>query len=260
MKLEIIRNDITNMAVDAVVLPANSKLKEGKGTSNAIYEKAGRRLLEKELKKFGTVNVGTAVPTLGYDLESDFIIHAVVPKWIDGNHQEYELLCAAYLSALKLADNMGCKEIAFPLLASGNNGFDLHLAYEIALQSFARYVADNKLEKVYLVVYDRDTMEFLRKLNVSVEEFIDEKYILQKSTERKLPLEKVLEYGRDIVNSFVDDGVEMAKNHVENKEKRKELMNKALEFFKDEENQKKMLEIAVNITEAAKNIVAKVSK
>ena len=98
---------------------------------------------------------------------------------------------------------MGCKEIAFPLLASGNNGFDLYLAYEIAMQSFERYMADNKLEKVYLVVYDRDTMEFLRKLNVSVEEFIDEKYILQKATERNLPLEKVMEYGKDIVCAAV---------------------------------------------------------
>ena len=63
MQIEIIRNDITSMKIDAIVLPANSKLKEGKGTSNAIYEKAGRRMLEEELKQFGPVSVGQAVPT-----------------------------------------------------------------------------------------------------------------------------------------------------------------------------------------------------
>ena len=52
MKFEIIRNDITNMKVDAIVLPANKGLKEGKGASNAIYEKAGRKELEKACKQY----------------------------------------------------------------------------------------------------------------------------------------------------------------------------------------------------------------
>lgn len=255
MQLEIIRNDITNMEVDAIVLPANSKLKEGKGTSNAIYEKAGRRMLEKELKQFGNIDVGTAVPTLGYNLKTDFIIHAVVPKWVDGEHQEYELLCVAYLSALSLADNMGCKEIAFPLLASGNNGFDLRLAYEIALQSFTTYVVTNKLEKVYLVVYDRETMTMLRRQEILVEEYIDEKYVLQRAVERKLPIEHVLEFGRDLAYKFVDDGIEMTKKYVENAENRKAIMIKALDFIKDEENQKKLMDMAVNLTKIASFIV-----
>lgn len=257
MLIEIIRNDITNMEVDAIVLPANSKLKEGKGTSNAIYEKAGRKMLEKELKKFGNVKVGSAVPTLGYDLKADFVIHAVVPKWIDGKHQEYELLCAAYLSALTLADNMGCKEIAFPLLASGNNGFDLQLAYEIAMQSCETYKPENKLEKIYLVVYSMDTMTMLRKMDILVKEIIDEKYVMEKTQEIKLPIERLMEYGKGIAQKFVDDSIEMAKNHMENSEKRKEIINKAIEFLKDEENQKKLLELAVNITTVAVAIVAK---
>lgn len=255
MQIEIIRNDITSMKIDAIVLPANSKLKEGKGTSNAIYEKAGRRMLEKELKQFGPVSVGQAVPTLGYNLETDFIIHTVVPKWIEGKHQEYELLCVAYLSALSLADNMGCKEIAFPLLASGNNGFDLRLAFEIALQSFTTYVATNKLEKVYLVVYDRDTMAMLRSQGISVKEYIDEKYVLEKAMERKLPIEHVLEFGRDLAYKFVDDGIEMTKKYVENTENRKTIMVKAMDFIKDEENQKKLMDMAVNLTKIASFIV-----
>jgi len=55
MKFEIIRNDITNMNVDAIVLPANSKLKEGTGTSNAIFEKAGRKELVNACNVHGKV-------------------------------------------------------------------------------------------------------------------------------------------------------------------------------------------------------------
>lgn len=68
--------------------------------------------------------VGMAVQTSGYDLKTEFIIHAVVPSWIDGEHNEYELLSADYRSSLEIADRMKCQSIAFPLLASGNNGFD----------------------------------------------------------------------------------------------------------------------------------------
>ena len=61
-------------------------------------------------------------------LDANYIIHAVVQKWIDGEQQEYDYLSAAYLSVMNVADIMGCESIAFPLLESGNNGFDLNLA------------------------------------------------------------------------------------------------------------------------------------
>ena len=101
MEFKIIRNDIANMKVDAIVLPANSRLREGSGTSNAIFEKAGRKALEKECKRYGKVEVGNSVPTLAYELDAKFILHTVVPKWKNGKQQEYS---AAYLSALSLAD------------------------------------------------------------------------------------------------------------------------------------------------------------
>lgn len=94
MQFEMIRNDITSMSVDAIVLPANSRLKEGSGTSKAIYERAGRKELEKAckaaLKEYGKIYVGGSVPTLAFNLNADFIIHSVVPKWIDGQHTKNE--------------------------------------------------------------------------------------------------------------------------------------------------------------------------
>ena len=68
MEFEVIRNDICNMKVDAIVLPANPLLEEGHGTSKAVFERAGRRNLTKackeSLKRYHYVKVGTAVPTL----------------------------------------------------------------------------------------------------------------------------------------------------------------------------------------------------
>ena len=133
------------MSVDAVVLPANEKLKEGSGTPKAIFEKAGRKELTKACAEIKTCKMGEAVPTLGFKLNADYIIHVVVPKWVDGEHQEYDYLSAAYLSALNVADIMNCETIAFPLLASGNNGFDLGLAYDIAKSSIESFSGVNFL-------------------------------------------------------------------------------------------------------------------
>ncbi len=132
MNVDIVKTDIVNISADAIVLPANPKLKEGSGASAAIFAAAGREKLAKECAKIKECAVGTAIPTPAFDLDAKCIIHAVVPKWKDGEHDEYRLLSSAYLCALNVADLMGCESIAFPLLSSGNNGFDLDLAFEIA--------------------------------------------------------------------------------------------------------------------------------
>ena len=141
MQFEIIKGNIVNAGTAAIVLPSNSGLVEGSGSSTAIFEAAGKKKLTKACKEVlknngGSCEVGSAIPTLAFDLGSrgtDYIIHAIVPKWVDGEHQEYDNLCFAYLSSLKVAELMGCTSVAFPLLAAGNNGFDKDLAFEIAI-------------------------------------------------------------------------------------------------------------------------------
>lgn len=78
-----------------------------------------------------------------------YIIHAVVPRWVDGEHDEYDLLSSAYLASLNIAEIMRCDSIAFPLLASGNNGFDKELAIQIAKESIGQFTGDS-LKNVYL--------------------------------------------------------------------------------------------------------------
>ena len=152
MNYTILQGNIIDAKVDAVVLPANTKLREGSGTSKAIFEAAGRKDLTKVCKKIGYCEVGSAVPTYGFKLGCERIIHTVVPKWIDGNQGEYDLLCSAYYSALKMADVMKLKSMAFPLLASGNNGFDQEIALEIALKSIESFQPE-VLEEVIVVLY-----------------------------------------------------------------------------------------------------------
>ena len=74
MKFEIVKANIIDVVSDAIVLPANEGLKEGPGSSKAIFSAAGRKELTQACKKLGHCNIGSAVPTLGYNLSSKYII------------------------------------------------------------------------------------------------------------------------------------------------------------------------------------------
>lgn len=239
MNFEIVQNDITQMLVDAVVLPANEKLKEGSGTSKAIFGKAGRKELTKACAEIKTCKMGEAVPTLGFKLDADYIIHAVVPKWVDGEHQEYDYLSAAYLSALSVADIMNCETIAFPLLASGNNGFDLGLAYDIAKSSIESFSGVN-LKKIFLVIYSDNIITFLKGRGVSISN-IQGNTIVAK--EKEIQKQKIKQLGKE--------GKEVAAKMLE------EQISKALNYLKDEENREKVIAAGISIAQMVIKIATK---
>lgn len=200
--MEVLKTDIAIVSATAIVLPANSRLKEGSGASRAIYEAAGRNELVDACKKLGECKVGQAVPTPAFNLDARFIIHAVVPKWIDGNNSEYELLCTAYQNSLNLADVMGCETIAFPVLASGNNGFDMELAFEIARQSIEEYEGTN-LKKAFLVIYGNRITSIVSERGYSIKEFpdkINKSKGVQKQNGIKEGLAKAFKYLTDPKN------------------------------------------------------------
>ena len=84
MPFEIVRNDITNMQVDAIVNTANPKSIIGYGCDSGIHKKAGAELLEAR-KKIGNIAVGDAAITPGFQLDADYVIHAVSPIWQGGD-------------------------------------------------------------------------------------------------------------------------------------------------------------------------------
>ena len=175
MPLEIVRNDITQMRVDAIVNAANETLLGGGGVDGCIHRAAGPELLA-ECRRLGGCRTGEAKLTRGYRLPCKYIIHTVGPVWHGGGFGEAQQLASAYHSALKLAAKYHCESVAFPLLSSGNYGYPKEQAFRIAVDTITQYVMEHDLT-VYLVLYDRDSLAVSRKLFASVEEYIDDHYV-----------------------------------------------------------------------------------
>ena len=175
MPFEIVRNDITKMAVDAIVNTANPRPVIGAGTDSRIHEVAGPELL-KARQIIGSIEAGHAAITPAFDLNAAYVIHTVGPVWLDGNHDEEMLLRSCYDNALDLAVQNGCQSVAFPLISTGNYGFPKDKALQIAISVFSSFLLENEMQ-IYLVVYDRTSFQLSEKLFQSVSSYIDEYYV-----------------------------------------------------------------------------------
>lgn len=176
MPFQIIRNDITKVKADAIVNTANPKVAVGSGTDSAIYNAAGKEQVLAERKKIGTMLPGQAAHTNAYNLDAKYIIHTIGPSWIDGDHNEREILHSCYEKSLELAAELKCKSIAFPLIATGVYGFPKDEALQIALAEINKFLLSHDM-KVILVVFDRRAFELSGKLVGDIEEYIDEHYV-----------------------------------------------------------------------------------
>ena len=119
-KILLVRGDITERSVDAIVNPANSYLRHGGGVAAAIVKKGGK-IIQEESDKMGIIPVGNAVITGSGNLPCKAVIHAVGPRYAGGN--EDQKLRSALKNALKLAERNGFKSIAIPAISSGIFGF-----------------------------------------------------------------------------------------------------------------------------------------
>lgn len=176
MTMQIIRNDIVTMPVDAIVNAANTALKMGSGVCGAIFSAAGAKELQEECNKIGKCNVGEAVITKGYNLPSKYIIHTVGPIWRGGNANEKALLHNCYINSLELALKNNCVSIAFPLISSGIYGYPKDQALQIAISAISTFLLNHEM-KVYLVVYDKNSYILSEKLFSEIEKYIDDNYI-----------------------------------------------------------------------------------
>lgn len=175
MPLEIVRNDITKMQVDAIVNTANPRPIVGGGVDRAIHKAAGTELLTAR-KKIGDIATGKAAITSAFHLHAKFVIHTVGPVWQDGAHGERELLSSCYVNSLQLAADNDCMSIAFPLISAGVFGCPSEIAIAVATQAIREFLADHDMD-VYLVVFDQKAFKISSSLFEDVQSFIDERYI-----------------------------------------------------------------------------------
>jgi O-acetyl-ADP-ribose deacetylase (regulator of RNase III) len=162
-RLEILKGDITNINVDAIVNAANNSLLGGGGVDGAIHKAAGPGLLT-ECEQLNGCNTGEAKITKGYGLNAKYIIHTVGPVWRGGYRDESEQLASCYQSSLKLAKEKKIRTVAFPGISTGVYGFPKDLAAVIAINETRRFLLKNSYpEKVLFIAYDDESFEVYRK-------------------------------------------------------------------------------------------------
>ena len=155
-RIEIIRGDITKLAVDAIVNAANSSLLGGGGVDGAIHRAAGPELLA-ACRTLSGCATGEAKITAGYRLPARHVIHTVGPVWHGGSHGEPELLRGCYRNACRLAHQHGLKSIAFPAISTGVYGYPLREACRIALEEVRSALASYpELERVIFVAFSTE--------------------------------------------------------------------------------------------------------
>ena len=157
--VNVIKSDITQLEVDAIVNAANKSLLGGGGVDGAIHRSAGSELLD-ECKTLGGCETGEAKLTKGYKLKASYVIHTVGPVWNGGTRGEDQLLTNCYKNSLQLANNISLKSIAFPAINTGVYRFPIDRACRIVLESIKNYLkSDDSINEIYLVCFDQDVYD-----------------------------------------------------------------------------------------------------
>lgn len=192
MPLQIVRNDITKMTVDAIVNASDKKLSGGGGIDKTIHRAAGKELTA-ECRAIGTIETGEAVITGGYSLPCKYVIHTAGPRWRGGEKGEREQLEACFTNSLKLAEQHGCESIAFPLISAGVYKYPKDQAIRVAVDSISSFLADSDMT-VYLVIFGKSEFKISEKLFSGIQSFIDDNYA-EKHTDTLREMQRAASFG-----------------------------------------------------------------
>ena len=163
-RIEVVRGDITTLAVDAIVNAANRSLLGGGGVDGAIHRAAGPELLA-ECRTLGGCPTGEARVTRGYRLPATWVIHAVGPVWFGGSAGEDALLASCYRASLTAATEHGARGVAFPAISTGLFGFPVARAAPIAVETVSDFVASSQaIDRVLFVCFDAQNEAAYRRL------------------------------------------------------------------------------------------------
>lgn len=169
-QVQILKGDITTIAVDAIVNAANSSLAGGGGVDGAIHRAGGPEVM-RELREVaqaigGRCEIGRAVSTGAGLLPAKYVFHAVGPRFKDGKHGEPELLESCYVTCLQLAVDKGVRTISFPSISTGIYGYPIQDAARIAISAVLDWLRENPghLHVVKLVQFSDHDHDVYRRI------------------------------------------------------------------------------------------------
>jgi O-acetyl-ADP-ribose deacetylase (regulator of RNase III) len=152
-QVTLLGDDLTALAVDAVVFYAKENLELGSGFGTAIQSRGGDAV-GKELEKIGGVRMGGAVITTGGRLNARHVIHACGPKFQEAYTERKLHDCV--LSALRLAREKGLESVAFPAMGAGFYGVPLDLCARVMIDTIRDYLGEQTpLKEILICVNDR---------------------------------------------------------------------------------------------------------
>jgi O-acetyl-ADP-ribose deacetylase (regulator of RNase III) len=167
MKIELLKTDITEVQVDAIVNAANTSLLGGGGVDGAIHRKGGKEILDECIQirnKQGGCKTGEAVITTAGNLPSKYVIHTVGPVWNGDKEEKSKLLADCYNNSLNLAVENGIKTIAFPNISTGIYHFPKDKAAEIAVKAVKDFERISEIEKVLFVCFDDENYQIYKSI------------------------------------------------------------------------------------------------
>lgn len=170
-RVVLVRGDITEQTVDAIVNAANRELEPGSGVCGAIHAKGGPTIAEEGrafVAEHGPLADGGVAVTTAGALSAKHVIHAAGPVWVDGMQGENVALEHAYYHAMEAAAEAGDRTIAFPAISTGVYGFPLEPAAMIAIGTVFRFLRtkEGALDEVRLVLFsDEDYAAYERILS-----------------------------------------------------------------------------------------------
>ena len=160
IRLSVVQGDITAQRTDAVVNAANRAMRGGSGVDGAIHRAAGPGLLVECRQRFPRgLATGAAGWTSGHDLPARWVIHVVGPNRHAGE-TDRGLLTSCYAGALAVADELGARSVAFPLISAGAYGWPLEDAVAAALDTLAGTPSD--VEEARLVAFGGPAYDVVR--------------------------------------------------------------------------------------------------
>ena len=144
-KILIVKGDLAQEAVDAIVNAANERLRHGGGVAGVIVRKGGA-IIQEESNRIGHISTGSATLTGAGSLPCRYVIHAVGPVW--GSGDEDNKLVSAIRSSLDLAEQQRLSAISFPAISSGIFGFPVDRCARLLLETAQDFLAANPSSKV----------------------------------------------------------------------------------------------------------------